>query len=92
VTLVPVKVECKNTHPFTLSGNFIGTITSPACEVESKNTTLKFSASSATQEHKTYTGVNYNLTSQTGTGTIKEASQVSEITTSSETAGTFDCT
>jgi len=92
VTPVATKVECKNTQPINVAGNVIGTITSPACGVASNNMTIKFSASGATQEHKLYTGVNYNLTSQTGTGTIKEASQVSESTTSSATAGTLDCT
>jgi len=92
VTPVATKVECKNTQPINVAGNVIGTITSPACEGSSKNMTIKFSASGATQEHKLYTGVNYNLTSQTGTGTIKEASQVSESTTSSATEGTLDCT
>jgi len=92
VTPVATKVECQNTSPINVAGNVIGTITSPACGVASNNMTIKFSASGSTQEHKIYTGVSYNLTSQTGTGTIKEAAQVSESTTTSSTAGTLDCT
>jgi len=92
VTTVGTKIECRSTSPINEAGNGIGTITSPACGVASNNMTIKFSASGATQEHKLYTGVSYNLTSQTGTGTVKEASQVLESTTSSETAGTLDCT
>jgi hypothetical protein len=92
MTPVATKVECKNTSVINLAGNVIGTITSPACGVASNNMTIKFSATGPTQEHKTYTGVNYNLTSQTGTGTIKEASQTSETTISSATQGTLDCT
>jgi hypothetical protein len=92
VTTAATKMECGNGLVINLAGNVIGTITSPACGVASNNMTFKFSASGPTQEHKTYTGVSYNLTSQTGTGTIKEASQVSETTIASPTAGTLDCT
>jgi len=92
VTPEPTTVECENTQPIKVAGNVIGTITSPACGVPNNNMTIKFSASGPTQEHKSYTGASYNLTSQTGTGTIKEAAQVSESTTSSSTAGTLDCT
>jgi hypothetical protein len=93
ILVTPVaRVECANITAINVGGNVIGTITSPACGVESKNMTIKFSASGPTQEHKTYTGVNYNLTSQTGTGTIKEASETAEATTESATAGILDCT
>jgi hypothetical protein len=92
VTPAATKVECENTAAINVAGNIIGTITAPACETSSNNMTIKFTASGPTQEHKTYTGVNYNLTSQTGTGTIKEAGLSSESTTSSATSGTLDCT
>jgi hypothetical protein len=92
VTPVPTKIECENTPAINVAGNVIGTITSPACGVASNNMTINFKASGPTQEHKTYTEQTYNLTSQTGTGTIKEASEVAESTTSSATQGTLDCT
>jgi hypothetical protein len=92
VTPAPIMVECEHTMPINVAGNVIGTITSPACEVASNIMTIKFSASGPTQEHKTYTGVTYNLTAQTGTGTIKEAGLSAEPTVSSATAGTLDCT
>jgi hypothetical protein len=92
VTPVPITVECEHSTPLNVAGNVIGTITSPACGVASNNMTFTFSASGPTQEHKTYTGVSYNLTSQTGTGTIKEAGLSAEPTVSSATAGTLDCT
>jgi len=92
VTPVATKVECAGLTSTNLAGNLIGTITSPACGVASNNMTIKFSASGSTQEHKSYTGVNYNLTSQTGTGTITEAAETAVSTTTSSTAGTLDCT
>jgi hypothetical protein len=53
---------------------------------------LRFISSLAT-EYKRYTGVAYNLTSQTGTsGTITEAEMSAEATVTSPTMGTFDCT
>jgi len=92
VTPVATTVECGSLTPVHVAGNVIGTITSPACGVASNSMTIKFSASGATQEDKTYTGVTYNLTSQTGTGTVKEASEAAESTTTSSTAGTLECT
>jgi len=93
VTPVATKIECSGgLPPINVAGNVIGTITSPACGVASNSMTIKFNATGPTQEHKAYTGVNYNLTSQTGTGTVKEVGLSAESTISSETAGTLDCT
>jgi len=82
----------------TVTGNLIGTITSPECGKSSKKMTMSFNSSSGpTQEHKTYTGVTYNLTAQTVTpegvgGAIKEAGLTATATTESTTEGTLDCT
>jgi len=78
----------------TVTGNVIGTITSPKCGGSSNELTISFNSNSGTtQEHKTYTGVSYNLTYQTGTtGTIKEAGLTSVATVKSTTVGTLDCT
>ena len=92
VTPAATAITCGGLSTVNVAGNVIGTITSPACGVASNSMTIKFSATGPTQAHKAYTGVNYNLTSQTGTGTIKEAGLVSESTTTSSTAGTLDCT
>jgi hypothetical protein len=92
VTPEPTVIVCAGISNTKVAGNIIGTITSPACGVASTKMTMKFSSSGAVQEHKSYTGVNYNLTSQTGTGTIKEAGLTSESTTESTSAGTLDCT
>jgi len=93
VTPVKTTLECQSAFaPITVEGNVIGTIISPACGVASNSMTIKFSAAGAVQEHKTYTGVNYNLTAQTTGFAIKEAGLVSESTTESATAGTLDCT
>jgi len=92
VTPVAFTIECGNLTPINVAGNVIGTITSPACGVASNNMTIKFSATGATQEDKTYTGVNYNLTFQTGTGMVREAGLALESTTTSPSAGTLECT
>jgi hypothetical protein len=92
VTPAPVTIICAGIANTKVAGNVIGTITSPKCGVASKAMTMKFTSSVSIQEHKSYTGISYNLTSQTGTGTIKEAGLTSESTTESTTAGTLDCT
>jgi len=82
----------------TVTGNLIGTITSPKCGGSSSEMSISFNSNSGpTQEHKSYTGVSYNLTSQTVTpegvgGTIKEAGLTSAATIKSTTVGTLDCT
>jgi len=93
VTPEHTTVVCAGISNTTVTGNIIGTITSPACNTASKSMTIKFTATGSSQDDKSYTGLNYNLTSQTGTsGTIKEAGLASESTTESATAGTLDCT
>jgi hypothetical protein len=93
VTPVHTTIVCAGISNFTTTGNIIGTITSPACGASSNSMTFAFQAEGATQTHKSYTGVNYNLTSQTGTsGTIKEAGLAFTVTETSATAGTLDCT
>jgi hypothetical protein len=82
----------------TVTGNLIGTITSPKCGGSSNELSIAFNSNNTqTQEHKSYTGVSYNLTSQTVTpegvgGTIKEAGLTSAATIKSTTVGTLDCT
>jgi hypothetical protein len=81
--------------PNTITGNVIGTITSPECGGSSKKMSISFNSNSGpTQEHKTNTtGISYNLTSQTGTGgTIKEAGLTAVATVESTFPGTLDCT
>jgi hypothetical protein len=93
VTPVHTTVICAGISNTTVTGNIIGTVTSPKCGATSNSMTISFGATGATQNHKSYTGGTYNLTSQTGTsGTIKEAGLSSTATTTSPTAGTLDCT
>jgi hypothetical protein len=77
----------------TVTGNVIGTITKPACGGSSNEMTISFNSNNTqTQEHKSYTGVSYNLTSETeGSGIIKEAGLTSVATVTSA-VGTLDCT
>jgi hypothetical protein len=52
-----------------IGGNgLIGTITAPACSVESKTMTIKFVVNAGKQEHMLYTTVNYDLTYTTEGG------------------------
>jgi len=87
-------IVCAGFSNTTVTGNVIGTITSPNCGGSSKKMTIAFNSNNTpVQEHKTYTGVSYNLTSQTGTtGTIKEAGLTSSMTIESLTESTLDCT
>jgi len=92
VTPVATSVVCAGISTVKVAGNIIGTITSPACEVESKSLVTSFKAAGAVQEDKSYTGTNYNLTSQTGEGAIKEAGLEATATLESATAGKITCT
>jgi hypothetical protein len=92
-TLEATTIICAGFSNTTVAGTVIGTITSPACGVSSKSLTLVFNASGSTQEHKSYTGVNYNLTAQTGAGSKVEAGLTTgTITLTSSTSGTLECT
>ena len=93
VTPVKTAIECESAFSaINVAGNLIGTITSPACGVESKTLVTKFTSLGQTQEHKIYTGTSYNLTAQTGTGEVKEAGLTTEATLESATAGKVNCT
>jgi hypothetical protein len=81
-------------NTITVTGNLIGTITSPECGQSSTKLTISFNSSNGpTQEHTSYTGVSYHLTSQTTpSGTVKEAGWTAVTTIESTTVGTLDCT
>ena len=95
VLLTPVvtTIVCAGITNTITGGNLIGTITKPKCGESSKEVTTVFEATGAAQKHTSYTGTTYNLTSKTGeSGTVKNASLVSTMTTKSETAGKLNCT
>jgi hypothetical protein len=93
VTPEHTTIACAGLSSTTVTGNVIGTITSPECNGRSKKMTISFSALGQFQDHFLYTGFSYHLTSQTGTsGTIKEAGLTSTATVESSTEGTLDCT
>jgi hypothetical protein len=86
-------IECAGISTVTVSGNgVIGTITSPACNVESKEMTVAFSATGTTQNHLAYTGTNYDLKSQTSGGSLLTAGLTQSATLKSATAGKVTCT
>jgi hypothetical protein len=92
VTPAPTAIICGGLSTVNVAGNIIGTITSPACGVSSTKLVTKFTSSGAVQEDKSYTGTNYNLTAQTGSGEKKEAGLTAEATLESATAGKVNCT
>jgi len=92
VTPAATSMTCGGVTTIKFGGNLIGTITSPACGAEAVKFGASFKSSGAVQEHKTYTGKTYNLTSQTGEGEIKEAAWNAETTFESATAGKLTCT
>jgi len=78
-----------------VTGNVIGTVTSPACGASSKEMKLSFSATGSTQNHIEYTGTTYDLISRTGvggTGEPRTAGLNATATLTMNTAGTLTCT
>jgi hypothetical protein len=86
-------IVCAGISNTVIHGNIISTITSPACGVESTESTVKAVATGSTQEHSIYTGVSFNLTTTTGEGgTSKSAGITATGTFKSATAGKLNCT
>jgi len=92
VTPLATTIVCENTTNTIISGNVIGTITSPACGTESMELTTKFNSTGAVQEHKSYTGSTFTLTSKTGENAPKNAGFTSISLTKSATFGKLNCT
>jgi len=92
VTPVVTTVQCAGITNTIIGGNVIGTITSPACGVESTEMTTTFAATESTQQHKTYTGTTFTLTSKTGDNAPKNAGLIETWTTRSATKGKLNCT
>src|SRR5215213_345346 len=81
ITAEPVVGICAGISNTTIQGNVIGTITSPACGVESRTMKISLSAAGSTQSDMEYTGVKYDLTATTGeSGTAKTAGLTATVT------------
>ena len=68
VTLTPstFEINCGEPARLIVEGNgVIGTIASPACNVDSHTMTIQVLATAATQNHLEYTGVKYDLKAKT---------------------------
>jgi hypothetical protein len=85
---------CAGFSNTTVSGNIIGTITSPSCpDGESTSLGIKFNSNNtSTQEDMTYTGVKYDLTAQTEGGSAVTAGLTGTATLTSTTKGKLTCT
>jgi hypothetical protein len=96
VTPVVTTIACAGISNTFIGGTTIGTITdsstSLTCSRESTELVTKFTATGSGQDHKTYTGAAYNLTSQTSGGAVKNAGLVSTTTSKSATKGKLNCT
>jgi len=92
ITFIERKLICAGISTMTVTGNVIGTITSPKCGESSKSMGTSFTATGTTQNHLTYTGVNYDLQSRTGTEAEKTAAWAGTDTTTSENAQKLNCT
>ena len=78
-----------------VTGNVIGTITSPECGKSSNKMGLSFSATEFTQNHLEYTGIKFDLIARTGAGGSGESRTAglnSTATLTANTAGTLTCT
>jgi len=91
LTTNTLKMACAGMSTITTSGNVIGTITSPKCGVSSKTLTLSFTATGSTQNHLTYTGTKYDLSSSTSTELVTSA-LVGNTSNTQANAGIINCT
>jgi hypothetical protein len=92
VTTEPTEFVCGGISNTNVSGNVIGTIISPKCGEISSKMTINFAATSGSQGHKLYTGVNYDLTAKTSGGTAKTAAWTTLWHIESAKEGKLNCT
>ncbi len=92
LTAVETAIECSGISTIKVTGSVIGTITSPKCGKSSTSVGLSFTATGSTQNHLTYTGVNYDLQSRTGTAEERTAALVGSATNTTANAQTLNCT
>jgi hypothetical protein len=92
VTTEPTVIVCAGISKVTVTGNVIGTITSPKCGEASKTLSVSFSATGTTQNHLLFTGGKYDLLSKTGTEAEKTAALVGSATNTTANAQTLTCT
>ncbi len=91
-TAAETTIECSGISTMKVTGSVIGTITSPKCGKSSTSASVSFTATGTTQDHLTYTGVNYDLQSRTGTAEEKTAAVVGTATGTTVNAQTLNCT
>jgi hypothetical protein len=91
-TLSVTKIVCAGISTITISGNVIGTITSPKCGESSKTVTESFTATGSTQNHLSYTGANYDLVAKTSDEVAHTAAWVGVISNTQASAGKLNCT
>jgi hypothetical protein len=96
VTTTTTTFICAGFTSLELTGDVIGTITSPACGVSSKTVTVSYVSTGTVppvQEHRLYTGVEHFLRTRTdGSATEVAAGLSGTITLESAFAGTIECT
>jgi hypothetical protein len=93
LTLATPEIICAGFANTTLHGSIIGTITSPACNGESTSMGISFNSNNtSTQEHMTYTGVKYDLMSQTSGEPAVTFGLTATMTFTSTTKGKLTCT
>jgi hypothetical protein len=80
-------VSCAGISSVVIGGNgYIGTVTSPACNTESKTTNIKIDP-----EDTFYTGVKYSLTGTTSGGTANAVAVSGTLTMESEVLNKMTC-
>lgn len=91
VTSGATEVICAGISNTRIEGNLIGTITSPACGASSSFVSVSFSSTGSTQDHRSYTGINYDLKAQTSGGSQLTAAS-SQNWTISTSSSKLSCT
>lgn len=82
VTANPTTLSCASSN-IEVTGSVIGTITAPACNVESNTATIAFTKTGNVQNHKLYTGKEYYLTANTDPSAEVEAAIETTVTITS---------
>jgi hypothetical protein len=91
-TINSITFICAGISNISVSGNMIGTVTSPKCGESSKVLTESFTATGTVQNHLSYTGTKYDLLSKTGSGENRTAAWVGSVTNTQASAGKLNCT
>jgi len=92
ITPVVTTIVCAGISNTVISGNVLGSVTSPACGVSSKTFSTSFTGTGGLQVHTSYTGAIYHLEEVTSGGAGGLAGLTWSSTMFSSSSGVLTCT